>query len=249
MDIWDECRARAAPGPLAGTLLRIVESQHDVATLSLVSTLAEQAELERLLETSKPPLRPDTAGLHYLLATPFRYPPLRHGSRFGARFEPALLYGSKQRATVLAEGAYYRFLFWHGMSTPPPSKLVTAHSLFAARYRTKTGLLLQSPPFDEYRAVLTAPGDYRDTQTLGSRLRAEGVQAFEFVSARDPDGGVNVALFSPQALASRRPANLTNWLCETDAGAVTFAQAGAHSVHIFPLETFLIDGALPVPRS
>jgi hypothetical protein len=249
MDIWAECRARVTPGPLAGTLLRIVESQHDVATLSLVSTLAEQAELERLLESSKPPLPPETAGLHYLLATPFRYPPLRHGSRFGARFEPALLYGSKRRATVLAEGAYYRFLFWYGMQTPPPNKLVTAHNLFSARYRAATGLMLQSPPFGEYRAALTAPDDYRSTQPLGSHMRAAGVHAFEFVSSRDPGGGLNVALFSPRALASRNPTNLTNWLCETDAQSVTFAQTGARDVLSFDLRTFCVDGKLPVPRS
>jgi hypothetical protein len=247
VDIWAECRARVAPGLLAGTLLRIVESQHDVATLALVSTLAEQAELERLLESSKPPLPPETAGLHYLLATPFRYPPLRHGSRFGARFEPALLYGSKRRDTVLAEGAYYRFLFWQGMVTPPPNKLVTTHNLFAARYRTTVGVLLQAAPFDTFRAALIAPGDYRATQTLGSQMRAAGVHAFEFVSARDPAGGLNVALFSPEALASRRPANLTNWLCETDAERVTFAEAGAHTTHTFELQTFLVDAVLPVP--
>jgi hypothetical protein len=250
VDIWAECRARVAPGLLAGTLLRIVESQHDVATLALVSTLAEQAELERLLESSKPPLPPlppGTAGLHYLLATPFRYPPLRHGSRFGARFEPALLYGSKRRETVLAEGAYYRFLFWHGMVTPPPNKLVTTHSLFAARYRTTLGILLQAAPFDTYRSKLMAPDAYRATQTLGRQMRAAGIRAFEFVSARDPAGGLNVALFSPEALASRRPANLTNWLCETDAERVTFAEAGAHTTHTFGLQIFLVGAVLPVP--
>jgi RES domain len=249
MDIWQACGARALPAPLTGTLLRIVESQHDVATLALVSTLAEQAELERLLERSKPSLPPETDGLHYLLATPFRYPPLRHGSRFGARFEPALLYGSKRRATVLAEAAYYRFLFWYGMQAPPPGRLVTTHCLFSARYRTAFGLALHAPPFDTYRAELTSPNNYRATQRLGTRMRAAGVAAFEFASARDRAGGLNVALFTPRALTSRRPSNPTNWLCETDAALVTFAQAGGRIVQAFPLQEFLVDGALPVPAA
>jgi RES domain len=249
MDIWQECAARATPVPLAGTLLRIVESQHDVATLALVATLAEQAELERLLERSKPSLPPEADGLHYLLATPFRYPPLRHGSRFGARFEPALLYGSKQRATVLAEAAYYRLLFWYGMQVPPPTRLVTMFCLFSARYRTDAALALHAPPFDTYRAALTAPNDYRATQRLGARMRAAGIAAFEFTSARDPDAGLNVALFTARALTSRRPGNPTNWLCETDAAHVTFAQAGGGSMQVFDLQTFLVDGALPVPAA
>ena len=59
-----------------GRLLRLVESQEQVATNSLVRTLAEQALLEDLIEASKPPLPATGHGLHYLLATPFRYPPL-----------------------------------------------------------------------------------------------------------------------------------------------------------------------------
>ncbi len=39
-----------------GQLWRAVEAQHRVSTLRLVDTLAEQAQLEALLETSKPTL-------------------------------------------------------------------------------------------------------------------------------------------------------------------------------------------------
>lgn len=57
----------------------MVESQEQVATLQLVDTLEEQALLEELLESSKPPVPADAEPLHYLLKTPFRYPPLRWG--------------------------------------------------------------------------------------------------------------------------------------------------------------------------
>src|SRR5512142_429329 len=119
---WEAKLAAARPGRLAGTLLRLVESQEQVATHQLVRSLERQAVLEDMLEATKPPWRKGSERLHYLLATPFRYPPLQHGSRFGTRSEPSLFYGSQETRTVLAEAAYYRFVFWHGMRPPPAGK-------------------------------------------------------------------------------------------------------------------------------
>jgi len=52
---WAARVAQAGPAPLAGELRRLVESQEEVATSRLVSSLARQAVLEDLLETTKPP--------------------------------------------------------------------------------------------------------------------------------------------------------------------------------------------------
>ena len=132
--LWPLCRETLHIAPLGGELLRLVESQEQVATSTLVDDLAEQALLEDLLDATKPAVPPQAAGLHYLLSTPFRYPPLRHGSRFGGRFEPSLFCGARVLETVLAEAAYYRFVFWTGMATPPASRrLVTQHALLRAR--------------------------------------------------------------------------------------------------------------------
>ena len=60
----------------------MVESQHIAATMKLVDNRDEQDLLESLLESSKPAQPDDTAGLDYLLATPFRYSSKRGGSRF-----------------------------------------------------------------------------------------------------------------------------------------------------------------------
>src|SRR5207245_1032206 len=90
-----------------------VEAQHQVSTRKLVDTLEEQALLEELIDRAKPP--DSTRGrLHYLLSTPFRYPPLRHGSRFATRQERSLWYGSETRRTAFAEVAYYRLVFLEG---------------------------------------------------------------------------------------------------------------------------------------
>ena len=49
-DIWAACVAQARPLKLAATILRLVESQEQVATNRLVATLAEQDLLEDMLE-------------------------------------------------------------------------------------------------------------------------------------------------------------------------------------------------------
>lgn len=244
---WEARLAAARPGRLAGTLLRLVESQEQVATHQLVRSLERQALLEDMLEATKPPWRKGSERLHYLLATPFRYPPLQHGSRFGTRSEPSLFYGSQETRTVLAEAAYYRFVFWHGMRQPPAGKLDTQHTLFGAAYRTEQGLRLQAPPFAAHRAALASATDYRASQALGSVMRAAGIEAFEFVSARDPQGGINVALFTPAAFAANEPTSQEAWLCELAGDRVRFRAARSRDIHEFPNTMFQVAGRLPWP--
>lgn len=247
-DLWAACREHAQPVPLAGEAVRVVESQEQIATSALVRDLAEQALLEDMLERVKPPRRAGTQRLHYLLATPFRYPPLKHGSRFASRFEPSLYYAARGIAPALAETAYYRLYFFHGMATPPPSgRLLTQHTVFAARLRTRNGMRLQEPPFAAHERALRDPVHYAVTQHLGAALRANGVEAFEYLSARDARRGINVALFAPRALTNPRPLWQQAWLCQTRAEEVAFSRAGAGEMHRFPIEQFLVNGRLPQP--
>ncbi len=242
---WVACLAQVEPHKLSGTLLRLVESQEQVATNQLVSSLDRQAVLEDLLEATKPRLRAGTEHLHYLLATPFRYPPLKHGSRFGTRSTPSLFYGALQTSTVLAEAAYYRFLFWYGMVTPPTGKLDTQHTLFGAAYQTNQGVQLQAPPFAAYQDQLCSPSDYAASQALGGEMRDAGIAAFEFTSARDPAGGINVALFTPQALGGTAPVFQAAWLGELSAERVSFHAAYSRELYAFSLDAFLVAGRLP----
>jgi hypothetical protein len=71
---------------------RMVETQETTATLGIVDSMEEQALLEQLLDQVKPPYREGTQGMHYLLKTAFRYPPLKYGSRFGTRLMPSFFY-------------------------------------------------------------------------------------------------------------------------------------------------------------
>jgi hypothetical protein len=249
MDIWREAEGERHIQPIAGTLLRMLESQAQIATNRLVDALDKQQLLEELLEGTKPDYRPGSRHLHYLLATPFRYPPLRHGSRFGRRSEPALFYGALSLPTLLAESAYYRFVFWHGMAVPPARRLNTQHAVFEASYATPRGVRLRQAPFDRWEAELTDRADYAVMQTLGSAMRAAEVAAFEYWSARDPERGTNVALYAPEALNQTRPGFSEQWLAETTGERVLYRSQSASPIHAFPLELFLQDGRLPQPAT
>src|SRR5579872_1470893 len=112
-DIWTRCEGPSRVGPLATSAWRVVEAQHKVSTRRLVDTLAEQEILEQIVDEVKPPppSGPEFKGLHYLLFTPFRHPPLLRGSRFGSPTERSLWYGASDVETSLAEKAYYQLLF------------------------------------------------------------------------------------------------------------------------------------------
>lgn len=249
MDIWAACREAVVPGSLEGELIRAVESQEQIATRTLVDDLAEQALLEDLLEMSKPPAPGGSAHLDYLLSSPFRYPPLAYGSRFGTRHEPSLFYGALGVAPALAETAYYRLVFWSGMSAPPPrNQLTTEHTLFAARYATARGVRLHEPPFNAYVLSLTDPKSYRDTQMLGRHLREAGIEAFEYLSARDPAGGINVALFTVRAFAEPTPLWKQSWLCDTREDEVSFYNK-TQGTWTYRRKQFLVDGILPLPSA
>ena len=249
MPIWDESKEKITKTVVQGTLVRVVESQEQIATNQLIDNLEEQKQLEELLERSKPILPKSRLALHYLLSTPFRYPPLLHGSRFGSRFDPSLFYASKTKSTTFAETAYYRFYFWQGMLTPPPSKkLLTEHTLFAASYHSENALKLQNPPFNLQQDILTDPSHYSATQQLGEDMRHNGVDAFEYVSARDLEKGINVALFSPNVLVSKKPNEQQQWICETTAEKVSlFTKNG--KLYTYPFKSFLVNDKLPIPAT
>lgn len=83
-DIWAACAGAGRLDRVEGIACRVVESQEQIATAGLVGSLEKQHVLEDLIESTKPPLPANAAHLHYLLATPFRYPPLVRGSCFGS---------------------------------------------------------------------------------------------------------------------------------------------------------------------
>jgi len=140
------CQSELTPVHIAGGFTRVVESQEQVATTRLVNNVLDrQNVLETLLEQSKPKRVPGTEHLHYLLATPWRYPPLRYGSRFGQRTEPSLFYASFGVSTALAETAYYRWVFYGDMEVSIKGAVMSSHTSFESEYSANSGLRLQAP--------------------------------------------------------------------------------------------------------
>ncbi|MGH7507037.1 MAG: RES family NAD+ phosphorylase, partial [Longimicrobiales bacterium] len=219
--IWTHCAGGFEVRPLRLEPWRAVESQHQVSTRRLVDSDAEQQLLEELIEEGKPPDR--TGGrLHYLLFTPFRYPPLRHGSRFGRRTEPPMWYGSETLRTVFAEVAYYRLVFLAG-TTAELGTVETDLTAYRSQVRSARGIDLTAPPFAAYESVVASPASYDATQELGTAMREAGVEAFRYRSARDERGGVNVAVFDPAAFGRMRPRDFDNWHCIANRTGVEVA--------------------------
>lgn len=248
LDIWQQCQGDQYIRKISGKLFRLVENQEQVATLGYVDTLAEQSVLEDLLEHSKPATLNSAATLHYLLKTPFRYPPLPWGSRFGQCHETGILYGGGSLTTTLAESAFYRFVFWHSMTAAPVKPAMQSqHTLFSATYRSEHGVQLQLPPFKQFADVLTHPADYQATKALGSAMRAAGVKVFEYQSARDANAGHCIGVIAPEALADRQPQKPSPYLCMLSATDVSFKSLQSGDLYHFAINNFLVDGRLPFP--
>lgn len=235
--------------PLHVLCQRMVESQESVATNEIVDTLEEQAFLEDLLEKSKPNLPKAALGLHYLLATPFRYPPLKWGSRFGACHERGIFYGSLETRTLLHEVAYYTFVFLNGLSSPLPKPLKTRHTQFSVALQTDRAVFLNSPKFDDIQSQLRHPSHYAFTQHLGTEMRILGAQAFLFYSARDPDDGLNVGVFDPICFSGQEPRSEREWFCQVDQSAdqITFYCPSTRQSEQFSAGLYCVNGVLPRP--
>ncbi|MET0282699.1 MAG: RES family NAD+ phosphorylase [Steroidobacteraceae bacterium] len=184
-----------------GNVWRAIEAQHRVSTLRLVDTLEEQAQLEALLETSKPALPVTAAPRHYLLLTPFRYP-ARHpgGSRFRAVSDGGVFYGADERRTACAELGYWRWRFL--MDSPALPRLAPLlHTLFQSEV-AGLAIDLRQPPFSAQAHRWTASQDYGACQQLGALARKAGIELIRYQSVRDPQAGACTAVLTPEAFTA-----------------------------------------------
>lgn len=225
--------ATAPVVPLQGTVLRLVQQQGIDSLAPLVDDLSQLARLEALVETSKPQL-----------PAPFRYPPLRHGSRFGSRQNRGMFYGSRSRGGSLVEGAYYALLFWDGLIDPPPAPIRRRQTLFSVLLNAARGLQLQAIADEGAQARLRDPVHYGPTQQLGEWMRDQGFEAFEYLSARSQDSLVQVGVLTPAVFHST-PFDQVEITTELTGDHVCFLCHDDDQLHHYPRELFLIDGQLP----
>ncbi len=250
MSIWQNCQGDDWVTTIKTPVFRIVESQEQVATMSLVDNSSEQSILEDLLEARKPQLTASSRGYHYLIKTPFRYPPLRYGSRFGKTAEPGLFYASLQLKTALSECAYYRLVFLEGMQFLPEKHIVTEHTTFKVNIDTDKGLALEKMPFAQFTNHISDPVNYIISQQLGTDMRASEIVAFTYNSARDQENGINTGIFKIHTIKSKKPYGYQEWICSTEYSGVTFVNKLERTTRYrFNLEEFKIDDKLPHPAT
>ena len=219
-------RSEVVPTPAdfrtyTGTVWRLVEAQHRISTNRLAADVDDQALLESLVEEVKPALPKAARGLHYLLATPFRYGHAK-ASRFRRAGErPGIFYASEHVATAVAETAYWRLLFFSRSPGFTPPTTVVEHSAFTVPIAVERTLDLAAPPFSAQAARWMNPDDYGDCQAFAAAARAIDAQAIRYPSVRDPAHRANVALFDPAAFATPAPKIEQTWHLRYEAGEMT----------------------------
>jgi hypothetical protein len=149
---------------------------------------------------------------------------------------------------MFSEVAYYRLLFLEGTSADL-GVVTTGLTAFTADMRTRRGVDLVSAPFDAHRRAIASRTTYGATQALGAAMRAAGVELIRYPSARDLEGGVNVAAFTPGAFGSSKPRAFENWHCRATRERVDFTKRDYFAREAFSFERrqFLVNGALPSP--
>ena len=192
------------------TVWRVVEAQHRISTNRLAATLADQKRLEELADAAKPDLPKAARGLHYLLASPFRY---GHGvaSRFRrANERPGIFYASEAEQTAITETAYWRLRFISRSPGFVPGNRTSEHLSFSVPVSITRLLDTTRPPLSCDSKRWVDPVDYSACQALAEAARAAGGQAIRSPSARDPQG-INLALFDPACFAKAEPDHGRGW--------------------------------------
>lgn len=187
---------------------RAVEAQHKVSTMLLADSVAEQGVLEAILESSKPPIPAEATTLHWLLFTPFRYPPLPSGSRFRAPYDPGVFYAADERRTACAELGYWRWRFL--MDSELDSIGPLQQTLFQSDLQGSC-IDLRLAPYLAERDKWMHDTDYQPCQSIARAARSHDVQMVRYESVRDPSGGACVAVLSPSAFATPNPVSSQTW--------------------------------------
>jgi hypothetical protein len=236
--MWTPTALASEARDYRGKVWRLVEAQHRISTNRLAGSLEDQARLEALAEAVKPDLPRAARGLHYLLASPFRY---GHGvkSRFRrANERPGIFYASEAERTAIAETAYWRLRFYLRSPGFVPPSTTTEHTSFTVAVATDRALDLTREPFAEREADWTNPSNYAACQDLAAAAREAGLALIRSLSARDPQRGCNAVVLDPAAFAAG-PVIRRTWHLRFESGHLTaLAAFPAEDRYVFAAEDF-----------
>ncbi len=221
---------------ISENITRVVEGQSYISTRQLVHSESERELLEIMLDENKPPYpeSEDVNQIHYLLKTPFRYPPLRYGSRFGSKDAMGIFYGSLDIETALCEMAHIRFRFLADSDAKLRPSIIR-HTSFVVSLETKNGLNLTSGEWKKHRHEISNPESYDFAQKLGQRARDEQVDALLYYSARTKESAINAAVFSVEVFQQKRVKQMQHWDAYVDYKNVTFTKDGSREEYVFEL--------------
>jgi len=208
-NIWTTTEVASEARAISALAWRAVEAQHRVSTMSLVDSLAEQEQLEALLETSKPPIPAAALGLHWLLFTPFRYPTSRHGSRFRKPYDPGVLYAAELQRTACAELGYWRWRFL--TESPLLGSIDTLPQTLFQVSLACSAVDLRAAPFSSEAARFMDPVQHDYCQAFGTLAREAKVESIVYQSVRDPQQGSCIAVLTPLAFAKKQPIGPQTW--------------------------------------
>ncbi|MFC3907537.1 RES family NAD+ phosphorylase [Legionella dresdenensis] len=223
MTIWEDCKGIEQITAISEKPWRVVEAQHISSSRDLVDDIEEHELLEQLLEDTKPDIDKQ---YNYLIFTPFRYPPLEYGSRFGQKHEKSLWYGSLDLPTAMAEVAYYRLKFFADTQADL-GYIELPLTAFSVLLQTKKGIDLTTLPFNRFSDSISHKNSYLDSQTLGSDMRNAEIEAFIFFSARTSEMKKNIAAFTPNVFCKTNSGYINeqqNWRCHASKEAVEFSR-------------------------
>ena len=233
--------------PAQGLIWRIVETQEVAATREITRNADEQSRLEALLESAKPAVPKDCEGLSYLLFTPFRYPPLDYGSRFGSTLERGIYYGAKEIKTALAETAVYMWLFQSALKELGPLRTINDHrTAIAVNVLSDRAVDLTDKGFLQKHPDIVSADNWQHSQRLGAELRELRVDWFWFPSARLA-GGTNAAVFNPLSFKNNEPVEQLHWQIRLSEQTCWFSHL-RNSLE-FEKEQFMVDGKIPHPMA
>jgi hypothetical protein len=220
-NIWQSCEGDKFISTFSYTPWRVVEAQHISSSRDLVDSIEEHIILEDLLESSKPDVNQDS---HYLIFTPFRYPPLEYGSRFGKIHEPSIWYGALNINTAFSEVAYYRLKFLADTEANL-GYIDIPLTAFSSYLETNKGIDLTIKPFNEFKDDISNKQSYIYSQQLGVIMRDASVKSFIYYSARDKNNGKNIAAFTADVFIKKNASYIKDnqsWRCLASKNTIEF---------------------------
>ena len=221
---------------------RVVEAQNRVSTMKVVRH-SSQAELESILDESKPRLPTSCERLHFLLYTPFRYDaPYPKGSRFrrAGRTE-GVFYASFDLWTAVAETVFYRLLFYAESPGIPFPINPEEYSAFDVRVVTERALPLSADSFKVFEREWLDLADYTRCQAMADVAREGGADLIEYESVRDTARGMNIALFNPAAFHDSEPAVPITIKLHFNSESVRAVREFPFEYRDYPISSFAAD--------